>query len=427
LFSWVGSKNERNQTNQINQTNQSNQINETDSMTTIASPPSLLTVEKIRSVIDAMPMQGRIMLRLMLLQYFDVTDEEILYIVADRPDPRCVAGTKPTNTTMTKESIKVVTDRRDQYRRQARLKRERTWLQCVNLRNLVQLRESFAGRARVILAERFSVSADRLDGLRTSARTVLPKPAIRLLEERWAADEITAEDYQQQRLEIEFQTQLRMAEKYRTRLALAERERQNATSTPLQDHEIAHVWGIPAGSLAARKVKYLSQYLHTLQAALQAGSVATATSPLDLWKETFSVLAEQPIERSHSTYDGLEKTESALIDKLTAMAWGSLPEETEVKFWTSLVFGASSNAMHSEVTRNLFGLQRLATILNDMDHSPDAVDTDLLKRTAAVPKLDVNGLESSTEPPAQELSEMQAQILNSMRGEDVSGRPSDKW
>ena len=396
-------------------------------MTTIASPPSLLTVEKIRSVIDAMPMQGRIMLRLMLLQYFDVTDEEILYIVADRPDPRCVAGTKPTNTTMTKESIKVVTDRRDQYRRQARLKRERTWLQCVNLRNLVQLRESFADRARVILADRFSVSADRLDGLRTSARTVLPKPAIRLLEERWAADEITAEDYQQQRLSIEFQTQLRMAEKYRTRLNLAERERQSAISAPLHDHEIAHVWGIPSGSLAARKVKYLSQYLHTLQAALQTSAVATATSPLDLWKETFSVLAEQPIERSHSTYDGLEKTESALIDKLTAMAWGSLLEETEVKFWTSLVFGASSNAMHSEVTRNLFGLQRLATILNDMDHSPDAVDTDLLKRTAAVPKLNVNGLESSSEHPAQELSEMQAQILNSMRGEDVSGRPSDKW
>jgi hypothetical protein len=396
-------------------------------MTTIASPPSLLTVEKIRSVIDAMPMQGRIMLRLMLLQYFDVTDEEILYIVADRPDPRCVAGTKPTNTTMTKESIKVVTDRRDQYRRQARLKRERTWLQCENLRNLAQLREVFADRARAILAERFSVSADKLDGLHASARTVLPKPAIRLLEERWATDEITAEDYQQQRLSIEFQTQLRMAEKYRTRLALAERERQSAISAPLQDHEIAHVWGIPAGSLAARKVKYLSQYLQTLQATLQTGAAPTATSPLDLWKETFSVLATQPIERSHSTYDGLEKTESALIDKLTTMAWGSLPEETEVKFWTSLVFGASSNAMHSEVTRNLFGLQRLATVLNDMDHSPDAVDTDLLKRTAAVPKLDVNGLESSSEHPAQELSEMQAQILNSMRGEDVSGRPSDKW
>jgi len=392
-----------------------------------ASPASPLTVETIRSVIDAMPMQGRIMLRLILLQYFDITDEEILYIVVDRPDPRCVAGTKPANTTMTKESIKVVTDRRDQYRRQVRLKRERTWLQCECLRSLAQLREAFADRACVLLTERFSVSADRLDALRASARTVLPKPAIRLLEERWNADDITAEEYQQQRLSIEFQTQLRMAEKYRTRLALAEHERQSAISAPLQDHEIAHVWGIPAGSLAARKVKYLTQYLHALQAELQTGAAPAATSPLDLWKETFSALAKLPIERSHSTYDGLEKTESALIDKLTAMIWGSLPEEVEVKFWTSLVFGASSNAMHSEITRNLFGLQRLTTILNDMDRSPDAVDADLLKRTAAIPKLKADTLEASAEPPAHELSEMQAQILNSMRGEDVSGRASDKW
>jgi hypothetical protein len=396
-------------------------------MTTIATPASPLTVEKIRSVIDALPMQGRIMLRLILLQYFDITDEEILYIVTDRPDPRCVAGTKPTNTSMTKESITVVTDRRNQYRRQVRLKRERTWLQCESLRSLAQLRDVFADRARTLLAEHFSVSADTLDALRASARTVLPKPAIRLLEQRWDADEITAEDYQQQRLSIEFQTQLRMAEKYRTRLNLAERERQSAISAPLQDHEIAHVWGIPAGSLAARKVKYLTQYLHALQGILQTDGAALATAPLDLWKETFSVLAKQPIERSHSTYDGLEKTESALIDKLTAMVWGNLPEEIEVKFWTSLVFGASSNAMHSEITRNLFGLQRLITILNDMDRSPEAVDADLLKRTAAKPKIEVGALKNPAEPPVKELSEMQAQILNSMRGEDVSGRPSDKW
>jgi len=396
-------------------------------MTTMAPPASPLTVEKVQSSIDGMPMQGRIMLRMILLQYFDITDEEILYIVADRPDPRCVAGTKPTNTTMTKESIRVVTERRDQYRRQVRLKRERTWLQCESLRSLAQLRETFADRARTLLAEHFSVSADRLDALYASARTVLPKPAIRLLEQRWEADEITAEDYQQQRLSIEFQTQLRMAEKYRTRLNLAERERQSAISAPLQDHEIAHVWGIPASSLAARKVKYLTQYLHALQTTLQADAAATATSPLDLWKETFTVLAKQPIERSHSTYDGLEKTESALIDKLTAMIWGNLPEEIEVKFWTSLVFGASSNAMHSEITRNLFGLQRLITILNDMDRSPDAVDADLLKRTAATPKIEMGAIENSAHPPAKELSEMQTQILNSMRGEDVSGRPSDKW
>ena len=398
-------------------------------MTTTASPASLLTADIIRSVIDAMPMQGRIMLRLIMLQHFDVTDEEILYIVADRPDPRCVAGTKPTNTNMTKEAIKAVTDRRDQYRRQVRLKRERTWLQCESLGRLARLREDLAARARAILTERFSVSAETLDALQASARTVLPRPAIRQLEQRWDADEITAEEYQRQRLSIEYQTQLRMAEKYHKRLNLAERERQTAIYAPLQDHEIGHVWGIPAGSLAARKVKYLTQYLQALQMALRASApdAAATTSPLDLWKETFTVLAEQPIERSLSTYDGLEKTESALIDKLTLMVWGSLAEESEVKFWTSLVFGASSNAMHSEITRNLFGLQRLIAILNDMDTSREALDEELLKRTAPRQKLEAGALEGSSEPAVKELSEMQAQILNSMRGEDATGRASDKW
>ena len=397
-------------------------------MTTTATPVSLLTADIIRSVIDAMPMQGRIMLRLIMLQYFDVTDEEILYMVADQPDPRNVSGTKRTNG-MTKEAIKAVADRRDQYRRQVRLKRERTWLQCESLGRLARLREDLAARARAILTERFSVSAETLDALQASARTVLPRPAIRQLEQRWDTDEITAEDYQRQRLSIEYQTQLRMAEKYHKRLNLAERERQTAIYAPLQDHEIGHVWGIPAGSLAARKVKYLTQYLQALQMALRASApdAAATTSPLDLWKETFSVLAEQPIERSLSTYDGLEKTESALIDKLTLMVWGSLAEESEVKFWTSLVFGASSNAMHSEITRNLFGLQRLIAILNDMDTSREALDEELLKRTAARQKLEAGALEGSSEPAVKELSEMQAQILNSMRGEDATGRASDKW
>jgi len=396
-------------------------------MAPVASPPSLLTVEMIRSVIDALPVQGRIMLRLLLLQYLDVTDEDILYIVSDQPDPRCVAGTKPTNSTVTKEAIKGVTDRRNQYRRQTRLKRERTWLQCDNLRRLASLREAFADRAHTLLAERFSLSADRLDALRASARTVLPKPAILRLEQRWDAGDLTAEDYQLQRLSIEFQTQLRMAEKYHKRLDLAERERHTAISTPLQDHEIGHIWGIPASSLAARKVKYLTQYLHNLQASVQSGAAAMATAPLDLWKETFSALAAQPIERSLATYDGLEKTESALIDKLTALVLGNLPEEVEVKFLTSLVLGASSNAMHSEVTRTLFGLQRLTTLLNDMDLSPEAIDEELLKRTAAKPKLEIGAPEDSAEPLPKGLTEMQAQILNSFRGEDTGGRSSDKW
>ena len=62
-----------------------------------------------------------------------------------------------------------------------------------------------------------------------------------------------------------------------------------------------------------------------------------------------------------------------------------------------------------------------------MDRSPEAVDEELLKRTAPIPKLEVAALETKDELPVKELSEMQTQILNSMRGEDASGRPSDKW
>ena len=75
-----------------------------------------------------------------------------------------------------------------------------------------------------------------------------------------------------------------------------------------------------------------------------------------------------------SVYDGLERTETQLLDKLSTLASGALNEDVEAKFWLSLVQGGSSNAVHSEITRSLFGLQRLAAILNDFDSSPEALD-----------------------------------------------------
>ncbi|MEK7336227.1 MAG: hypothetical protein AAB111_02015, partial [Nitrospirota bacterium] len=96
---------------------------------TMASP---LTAELIQDVIANLPIQGRIMLRLLLIQHLDVTHEEILFMVSDRPDPRCVSGKKPI-TTMTEESISAMISRRDEYRRRARLRRERTGLQCTAL------------------------------------------------------------------------------------------------------------------------------------------------------------------------------------------------------------------------------------------------------------------------------------------------------
>ena len=394
---------------------------------TAATSP--LTPALIESVIDAMPIQGRIMVRLIFLQHFDVTEEEIAHMTMDRPDPRCVTGTKTTYNILTHEATKAVRDKRDLYLRHVRLKRERTWLQCETLKKLLELRLALAARAADMLRTKYGVSTEAVDLLKSQARTAVPRPAIRALDQRWASDEITADEYQQHRLAIDMQMQLRLVDKYQKRLNLAERERLTADHSPLQDHEIGHIWGIPAGSLSARKVKYISQFMQALEAAMRrdAPSAGAQQAPMDLWKETFTVLATRPVERSLSTYDGLERTESALLDKLTLLAWGSLGEDIETKFWNSLVYGNSSNAMHSEITRNLFGMQRLHTILNDLDTSPEGLTEELLKRTAPAPKAGTGALEGpATDEPAP-LTEIQQAILNNFRGEDAGTRGGDKW
>jgi hypothetical protein len=164
-----------------------------------------------------------------------------------------------------------------------------------------------------------------------------------------------------------------------------------------------------------------------LQAAL-SGTPANPNSipPLDLWKNTLATLSRTPIERSIAAYDGLEQTESALIEKLSAYVVGAVPEPIEVKFWNSLVYGASSNAMHSENTRTLFGLQRLVSIQQDTDTSAEALDEELLKRTAPRPKPETAALDGPDEPKI-EITDLQKQILHNFIGEDASGKASDKW
>ena len=128
-----------------------------------------------------------------------------------------------------------------------------------------------------------------------------------------------------------------------------------------------------------------------------------------------------------SVYDGLERTEAQLLEKLSSLAWGTLNEDVESKFWLSLVQGGSSNAVHSEITRSLFGLQRFTAILNDFDSSPEALDEALLARSTP----------RSHEPPAElpdkasaepMTNEMKEHVLKSMFGEqhpDLTG--GGKW
>ncbi len=383
------------------------------------------TTEKIEEVIAGLPIQGRIILRLLLIQYLDITHEEILYMVSDRPDPRCVSGKKPV-TTLTQESITAMIERRNEYRQRTRLRRERTWLQCVALNNQVCMASALATRAAALLTAR-GVSVETIERLTAQARSAVPSTTLRLLEESWDRNEIPAEEYQKHRLVIEMQTQLRFTERFKKRLDLAQREQQTSDRTVLADHEIGHIWGIPAGTLAARKVKFLAQYLTVLQTKC-SGVAAGADNDLslDLWKETIQVLSHTPVERSIATYDGLERTESDLLEKLAAYALIRIPEAVETKFWNSLVYGASSNAVHSETTRTLFGLQRLVSIQRDIDAGDEALDEELLNRTTPILK-ESESVASQHDAGQSELTELQQHILRSFTGEDNSGKASDKW
>ncbi len=115
-----------------------------------------------------------------------------------------------------------------------------------------------------MLATRFDLDAVTLQEQKKTAYSALPKPEIRRMNKAWDKEEISEDDFRKERLLIEYQTLLRRLERYRRRLAFGEREFQSAGAAPLQDHEIAHIWGIPLGALAGRKVKALHQYLTTL-------------------------------------------------------------------------------------------------------------------------------------------------------------------
>lgn len=377
---------------------------------------SLVTQDHIVSVIESLPVQGRIMLRLLLVQYLDVVPEDIEYIAADRPDPRFQSGFKPTVQTISRETLDSVADRVAQYRTQLRQKREQAWLQIACLRKQIALTELLCSVPSQLLTSRFGVGADRLQELTKQAPGAIPKPAIRELGQQWEKNEIDEDGYLRERLIIEYQTQLRRLDRERRRLKSAEREYSAAGAVALQDHELAHIWGIPSGTLVARKVKHLHQYLQGIQAkareSLPAAFGADA-SPPDLWKETFVALCDRPVDRSIASYDGLERTESALLEKLKLLASGTMAEEMEGRFWPA-------------VSQSLFALQRLSAIQAETELVPDVVEQELLARLSPKPRAALGAPEEAKEAePA--LSDEAQHVLRSLMGEDLGQKGGSKW
>lgn len=388
---------------------------------------AVLTQEHIIATVDALPIQGRIMLRLLLLRYLDVRPEDIQYMAADRPDPRFQAGGKPITPYISQETLQGIVDRVEQYRTCVRQKRERLKLQIDCLQRLLARNEALVTLAATVLTHRFAATSAAVEDLSKQARTAVPKPVLRELDRKWEADEISEDDYRKERLGLELQHLLRRIESDRKRLAQAKREFDLANASPLQDHEIAHIWGIPAGSLAARKAKYLHQYMQGLHAKLAAAPPVppAAQPPVDLWRETLEVLSQTPVQRSPAVYDGLERTEGALVEKLTAFAAGALSEDLEGRFWLSLIQESRHQAEYGSKAVSLFALQRLLAILNEMDLSPDMLETDLLTRVAPAAKTAAGQEVAEPVPTDAQLSEMGQHVLRSFIGEshpDLQGR-----
>ncbi|MCA9460761.1 MAG: hypothetical protein R3B83_04480 [Nitrospirales bacterium] len=380
---------------------------------------TLLTFEHIESTIQSLPLQYRTMLRLLLLQYFDVQQDEIDYMATDQPDSRFLAGVQPKGRTLTLEAVQNITSRANQYKTFYRQKRERPGMHVLFLEQSLAILERSLRIARRLLQKDMEATEEELQEARTQAPVTLIRQEIRHLSRAWESQEIPAKEFQRKRLLLEFQSLLRKQILLRRRLKFSKQEFITVGSLPLKDHEIAHIWGIPLGSLAARKVKALQQFLQGLQAKIETAPPDNdSTPPTDYWRETFQVLANRPFERSIVQYDGLERTEEKLMEKLGLFLSGSMTEQEESKFWTSIskVNDSEFSGSWQSHARSILAFQRLNALLQDMDISDEALEEDILARVTPKAPDDQLATPDDEDKPV-ELGEMGLGVLNAFAGE----------
>jgi hypothetical protein len=385
--------------------------------------PISIEFEHIESALQALPIQNRTMIQLLLLQYIDVTQEEIDYMATDQPDSRFLAGKQPQGKTISLEAVQNVTSRSNQYKSYYRQKRERPGMHVEFLKQSLAIMDQKIRIAERLLISDYTVDEDTLKATKTQAPSVLLRQEIRKLDRAWEHEEIPQKDYQTQRLLLEFQALLRRRAIYRRRHKIAQQDLITAGSLPLKDHEIAHVWGIPLGSLAARKVKSLQQFLTLLQKHQDTSSPSNEnTQALDLWRETLSTLAKRPIERSLIEYDGLEKTEEILMGKLEAFVNGTMSEPEESKFWASItkVNDTEFSGSWASHARSILAFQRLHALMNDMDLSDEALEDEI--KAKITPKLPDDQIATEEEEKPVELGEQGLGVLNSFIGEQDDKR-----
>ena len=377
--------------------------------------------EFIEATIASLSLQHQTMIRLLLLQYQDIEKDSIEYIAEDQPDSRFMAGEQPTCKPAIGEAVREVGARVEQYRRLFRQKRERPWLQIKCLNKQLMVIDLAIQAAEGLLATRFQVDRVTINDRKHSAISALGKPEIRQLTKAWDQDGISEQDYQATRLLVEYQTLLRRRERQRRRLNSAQREFEQSGGSSLQDHEIAHIWGIPLGSLSGRKVKAMHNYLTLLQSRLEAENAMSGTPAVrpDLWRETIRTLSKQPIEQSVVSFiGGIERSEEILLEKLRSLAEGTMPEELESGFWQLItrMHDSEHSGPWNNHARAIFALQRLSAIQSDHEPTLEDLEDDLMAIITPQPKGEA--LPASEQQKNElELGEQALGVLNAFIGE----------
>ena len=171
-------------------------------------------------------------------------------------------------------------------------------------------------------------------------------------------------------------------------------------------------------------MKALVRYLTALQAKLDETNPLPDPNPTgqrpDLWRETIHTLSRKPVEKSVVSFNGIEKTEEALMEKLRAFATDSLPEGAETPFWLEITrIRDTEGDPWGNHARSIFALQRLSAIHTELESTPEDVERDLL--ALVNPKQKQEMLPEPDEQPV-ELSEQGLGILQALIGEQDDKR-----
>ena len=133
-------------------------------------------------------------------------------------------------------------------------------------------------------------------------------------------------------------------------------------------------------------------------------------------------LRRQPVKRSVVPYDGLERTEDVLMEKLRAFASDAISEEEEAKFWNNIIriHDTEHSGVWKSQSRAIFALQRLSAILKEFDLSNAAIEEDLLTKIA--PPTAQEKLQVPEDETPLELNEEALGILQKLVGDQDDRR-----